>query len=52
VSITQLVDEYNEKIYENPNFVWLERSAVEEVLSRRRPGSCDPMIVYNNLLRW
>jgi hypothetical protein len=25
---------------------------VEEVLSRRRPGSCDPMIVYNNLLRW
>ena len=48
----QLVEEYNEKIYEHPNFVWLERTAVEEVLKRRRPGSCDPMVVYNNLLRW
>ena len=48
----QLVEEYNEKIYEHPNFVWLDKSAVEEVLRRRRSGSCDPMVVYNNLLRW
>ena len=48
----QLVEEYNEKIYEHPNFVWLDKTAIEEVLKRRRPGSCDPMVVYNNLLRW
>ena len=46
------MDEYNEKVYENPNFVWLEHDAVREVLKRRKQGSCDPMIVYNNLLRW
>ena len=51
-TIFQLVEEYNEKIYEHPNFVWLDKTAIEEVLKRRRPGSCDPMVVYNNLLRW
>lgn len=50
--MSQIVDDCGQHIYENPNFVWLDKSAVEEVLKRRKPGSCDPMIVFNNLLRW
>ena len=42
----------HERLYENPNFVWLECSAVHELLQRRNPGSCDALIIYNNLLRW
>ena len=48
----QLTDEMHERLFENENFVWLEKEAVQELLNRRKPGSCDAMIVYNNLLRW
>ena len=39
-------------MFEHDNFVWLDHEAVAEILLKRRPNSCDPMIIYNNLLRW
>ena len=42
----------NERLFEHPNFVWLEKEAVHELLTRRKPANCDAMVVYNNLLRW
>ncbi|TRY61028.1 hypothetical protein TCAL_09131 [Tigriopus californicus] len=50
--VIKMVDEMNEKVFENPNFVWLDKAAIHEVLQRRKPGNCDAMVVYNNLLRW
>ena len=47
-----LSDEMHERLYENPNFVWLDFKAVQELLQRRNVGSCDALVIYNNLLRW
>ena len=48
----QWSDEMHERLYENPNFVWLDKMSIHELLQRRTPGSCDAIVVYNNLLRW
>ena len=50
--LLQLIDEMEVRLFEHENFVWLDHGAVVEALSHRRPASCDPMVVYNNLLRW
>ena len=42
----------DERLFEHPNFVWLEHASVMELLKRRKPNSCDALVVYNNLLRW
>ncbi len=41
-----------ERLFEHPNFVWLDHASVNEILTRRKANSCEPMIIYNNLLRW
>lgn len=41
-----------DRLFEHPNFVWLDHAAINELLNRRRPNSCEAMIIYNNLLRW
>lgn len=41
-----------DKLFEHPSFVWLEHSAVNEILDRRKPNSCEALTIYNNLLRW
>jgi len=42
----------HERLFEHPDFVWLEKEALQALLKRRKPATCDAMIVYNNLLRW
>ena len=46
------MENLDERLYEHPNFVWLDQLAVQEILNRRRPNSCDPLTILNNLLRW
>lgn len=42
----------HDRLYENPNFVWLDKDAIVELLKRRQPRLSDAMTIYNNLLRW
>ena len=44
-----MIDEMGVRAFTNPNFVWLEKDAVQEILSRRKSGSSDALTVYNNL---
>ncbi len=46
------MESLNEKLYEHPNFVWLDRFSVKEILERRPANNCEPIIILNNLLRW
>ncbi len=46
------MESLEEKLFEHPNFVWLEHSAVNEILDRREADSSEAMIIYNSLLRW
>ena len=47
-----MIEAMEVRLYEHENFVWLDHSAVSEVLDNRKPASSDPMVIYNNLLRW
>jgi hypothetical protein len=42
----------NDKLYEHPNFVWLDQLAIKEILEKRKPNNCEPVTILNNLLRW
>lgn len=46
------MESLEEKLFEHPNFVWLDHAAINELLNRRKANSCEAMIIYNNLLRW
>lgn len=46
------MESLQEKLFEHPNFVWLDTLAVKEILKRRQINNCDPMVILNNLLRW
>jgi len=41
-----------DKLFDHPNFVWLDHASINEILTRRKENSCEPMTIYNNLLRW
>ena len=41
-----------DKLFDHPNFVWLEHASVNEILNCRKANSNEPMTIYNNLLRW
>ena len=47
-----MMEGLDERLYEHPNFVWLDKLAVKEILDRRRPNNCEPITILNNLLRW
>lgn len=47
-----MIEEMEEKVFEHDNFVWLDHEAVNEILIKRKAGSCEAMTIYNNLLRW
>ena len=50
--VLKMIEEMEERVFEHDNFVWLDHEAVAQILHKRKPNSCDPMIIYNNLLRW
>ena len=52
LNLFQLMEAMNEKLYEHPNFVWLDQLAVKEILEKRKPNNCEPVTILNNLLRW
>jgi len=39
-------------LYNHPNLVWLDSSAIREILQTRAVGSSEPIIVLNNIIRW
>ena len=50
--VLQLMETLDDRLFEHPNFVWLDHAAVNEILDRRKSENCEPMTIYNNLLRW
>lgn len=50
--VLKQMEDLDEKLFEHPNFVWLDHAAVLEILERRRPNSCEALTILNNLLRW
>ena len=50
--VLRLMETLEERLFEHPNFVWLDHPAVNEILSRRPANSCEAMTIFNNLLRW
>jgi len=50
--VLKTMETLDQRLFEHPNFVWLEHASVKELLKRRKPNSCEALIVYNNLLRW
>jgi hypothetical protein len=51
-ALPKVMEGLNERLYEHPNFVWLDQLAVTEILNRRRANNCHPVTILNNLLRW
>jgi len=50
--VAQLAKSLDNNLYTHPNFVFLDQLSVREMLSKRLPGSSEPLIVFNNVLRW
>jgi len=46
------IDNLGNHLYEHPNLVWLDTTAIREMLKTRAEGSSEPVIVLNNILRW
>jgi len=50
--VAQLTKSLDNHLYTHPNFVFLDHISIREMLSKRLPGSSEPLIVFNNVLRW
>lgn len=50
--VCELVQRLGNGLYEHPNLVWLDTAAVRELLTSRTPASSEPLVVFNNMLRW
>ena len=50
--VSELQRSLHNSLFTHSNFVFLERTAIKEMLRARLPASSEPIIIYNNLLRW
>ena len=50
--VSELTARLNNTLFTHSNFVFLERTSIKEMLKARLPASSEPLIIYNNLLRW
>ena len=50
--VAQLCSTLHNSLYSHPNFVFLEKDSIKELLGARKEASSEPLIVFNNLLRW
>ena len=50
--VSELTRSLHNSLFTHSNFVFLERTAIKEMLRARLPASSEPIIIYNNLLRW
>ena len=50
--VSELAKKLHNNLLTHPNFVFLDHKSVRDLLKSREPHSSEPLIVYNNLLRW
>jgi len=50
--VSQLAKSLDNQLYTHPNFVFLDQVSIRELLGKRLPSSSEPLIVFNNVLRW
>nr|XP_040572543.1 uncharacterized protein LOC121121643 isoform X1 [Lepeophtheirus salmonis]XP_040572544.1 uncharacterized protein LOC121121643 isoform X1 [Lepeophtheirus salmonis] len=50
--VLKIMEGLEEKLFEHDNFVWIDHAGIKEILNKRESGSCEPLIIFNNLLRW
>lgn len=50
--VSQLTKSLDNQLYTHPNFVFLDQHSVRELLGKRLHSSSEPLIVFNNVLRW
>merc|ERR1740129_2008095 len=50
--VSELTARLNNSLFTHSNFVFLEKTSIKEMLRARLPASSEPLIIYNNLLRW
>ena len=50
--VTELCKTLNNNLYTHPNFVFLANDSIKELVGIRRVSSSEPLVVFNNLLRW
>ena len=50
--VSDLAKTLHNNLFTHPNFVFLDHKSVRDLLKSREPHSSEPLIVYNNLLRW
>jgi hypothetical protein len=50
--VSQLAKSLDNQLYTHPNFVFLDQLSIRELLTKRLHSSSEPLIVFNNVLRW
>lgn len=50
--VTRLMEGLGNSLYTHPNFVFLDRESIREMLGSRLEASSEPLIIFNNVLRW
>ena len=50
--VTELCKNLNNNLYTHPNFVFLAKDSIRELVGMRVASSSEPLVIFNNLLRW
>jgi len=50
--VNKLMDSMGNSLFTHPNLVFLDQDSVRAMLTKRIPASSEPLIVFNNVLRW
>ena len=50
--VSELAKTLHNNLFTHSNFVFLDHNSVRQLLKAREPNSSEPLIIYNNLLRW
>ena len=50
--VSELTRSLNNSLFTHSNFVFLDQGSIKEMLRTRSPASSEPLVIYNNLLRW
>ena len=50
--VTELCKNLNNNLYTHPNFVFLAKDSITELVGMRVASTSEPLVIFNNLLRW
>ena len=50
--VTELCKNLNNNLYTHPNFVFLAKDSIKELVGMRVASTSEPLVIFNNLLRW